>query len=102
MPTKRKTAKTTRAEQKALLKLSPFELKDKLMELASESEKEGQGPMLNAGRGNPNWLCTTPREAFGTLLRFAIEETRRGLSIPDAGRMPEKPGSGKRFEQFLD
>ena len=35
MATKTKTAKTTRAEQKALLKLSPFELKDKLMELAS-------------------------------------------------------------------
>src|SRR5215468_9169280 len=103
MPTKTKTAKTTRAEQKALLKLSPFELKDKLMELASESEKEGQGPMLNAGRGNPNWLCTTPREAFGTLLHFAIEETRRGVGlVPDVGRMPEKPGSAQRFTAFLD
>ena len=103
MATKTKSAKTTRAEQKALLKLSPFELKDKLMELASESEKEGQGPMLNAGRGNPNWLCTTPREAFGTLLRFAIEETRRGVGlVPDVGRMPEKAGSAQRFRAFLD
>jgi aspartate 4-decarboxylase len=104
MPTKAtRTAKTTRAEQKALLKLSPFELKDKLMDLASESEKEGQGPMLNAGRGNPNWLCTTPREAFGTLLRFAIEETRRGVGlVPDVGRMPEKAGSAQRFTAFLD
>jgi aspartate 4-decarboxylase len=102
MATKVKTAKTTRAEQKALLKLSPFELKDKLMDLASESEKDGQGPMLNAGRGNPNWLCTTPREAFGTLLRFAIEETRRGVGlVPDVGRMPEKGGSGERFRAFL-
>jgi aspartate 4-decarboxylase len=93
---------TSRAEQRALLKLSPFEVKDKLMALASETEKEGQFPMLNAGRGNPNWLCTTPREAFGTLLRFAIEETRRDVSIPDAGRMPEKAGSGERFAAFLD
>ena len=85
---------TSRAEQRALLKLSPFEVKDKLMALAAETEREGQFPMLNAGRGNPNWLCTTPREAFGTLLRFAIEETRRDMSIPDAGRMPEKAGSG--------
>ncbi len=45
--------------------------------------------MLNAGRGNPNWICTTPREAFGTLLRFGIEDARRGISIPDAkGRGP--------------
>jgi aspartate 4-decarboxylase len=105
--TKAPTAKkartpTSRAEQKSLLKLSPFELKDKLMALAVETEKEGQFPMLNAGRGNPNWLCTTPREAFGTLLRFAIGETRRGVSVPDVGRMPEKAGSAKRFTEFLD
>ena len=29
-----------RAEQKALLKLSPFELKDKLISLAAETERE--------------------------------------------------------------
>ena len=42
MPTTTKTKKprtpTSRAEQKALLKLSPFELKDKLMALAAETE----------------------------------------------------------------
>ena len=57
--------------------------------------------MLNAGRGNPNWICTTPREAFGTLLRFGIEETRRGIDIPDFGRIPQKEGIGKRFTDFL-
>ena len=103
MATKAKKAATSRAEQKALLKLSPFELKDKLMELAAESEKESQFPMLNAGRGNPNWVCTTPREAFGTLLRFGIEDTRRGVGlVPDVGRMPEKAGSATRFTAFLD
>jgi aspartate 4-decarboxylase len=102
MATKTTKASTSRAEQRALLKLSPFELKDKLMELASETEREGQLPMLNAGRGNPNWVCTTPREAFGTLLRFAIDETRRDVSMPDLGRMPEKAGIAKRFAAFLD
>ena len=92
----------SRAEQRALLKLSPFELKDKLMELASDTEKESQLPMLNAGRGNPNWVATTPREAFGTLLRWGIEETRRGVTVPDLGRMPEKAGSGERLRAFLD
>ena len=90
-----------RAEQKALLKLSPFELKDKLISLAAEGERESDFQMLNAGRGNPNWLCTTPREAFGTLLRFGIEETRRGIDLPDLGRMPPKGGIGKRFAEFL-
>ena len=97
-----RSIKTSRAEQKALLKLSPFELKDKLIELATEGEKESQLQMLNAGRGNPNWLCTTPREAFGTLLRFAIEETRRDVNVPDVGRMPEKSGIAQRFTTFLE
>ena len=93
---------TSRAEQKTLLKLSPFELKDKLISLADEGARESAVQMLNAGRGNPNWLCTTPRDAFGTLLRWAIQETRRNVTIPDVGHMPEKAGSGKRLQEFLD
>jgi aspartate 4-decarboxylase len=102
MAAKTRKASTSRAEQKELLKLSPFELKDKLISLADESERESDAQMLNAGRGNPNWICTTPREAFGTLLRFGIEESRRGISLPDAGRMPEKKDIAKRFDAFLD
>jgi aspartate 4-decarboxylase len=57
---------------------------------------------LNAGRGNPNWICTTAREAFGTLLHFGIEESRRGVSIPDLGRQIAKtPGLARRFQKFL-
>lgn len=98
------TKKTSigRVEQKELLKLSPFELKDKLISLAAENERESHAQMLNAGRGNPNWICTTPREAFGTLLRFGIEEVRRGLEIPDFGRIPQKEGIGRRFTDFLE
>jgi aspartate 4-decarboxylase len=102
MATKTGAHSTTRAEQRVLLKLSPFELKDKLVTLAQEASREATAQFLNAGRGNPNWLCTTPREAFGTLLRFGLEETRRGVTIPDLGRMPEKAGIGARFTQFLE
>jgi len=102
MATKRSKPSTSRAEQRELLKLSPFELKDKLIALAAEGERESNLQLLNAGRGNPNWICTTPREAFGTLLRFGIEESRRGLDIiPDAGRMPQKSGIAGRFAAFL-
>lgn len=82
MAAKRSNPTASRAEQRALLKLSPFELKDTLISLAAENEKESDIQMLNAGRGNPNWLCTTPREAFGTLLQFGIEESRRDLNLP--------------------
>ncbi len=101
MADKSRKASISRAEQRELLKLSPFELKDKLISLASENERRSDAQMLNAGRGNPNWICTTPREAFGTLLQFGIEESQRGVNIPDLGRMPQKEGIAKRFATFL-
>jgi aspartate 4-decarboxylase len=101
MATKTLKASASRAEQRALLKLSPFELKDKLIALAAESDRGSGAQMLNAGRGNPNWIATTPREAFGTLLQFGIQESKRGVSLPDAGRMPQKAGIGDRFATFL-
>ena len=101
MRDKARKISTSRATQRALLELSPFELKDKLISLAAESAQESAGQMLNAGRGNPNWIATTPREAFGTLLSFGIEESRRGVTVPDLGRMPSKEGIAKRFGAFL-
>jgi aspartate 4-decarboxylase len=97
-----KKASTPRAHQQALLKLSPFELKDELIKLARVAERDDVAQFLDAGRGNPNWICTTPRDAFGTLLRFGLEESRRGLTIPDAGRqIARTPGLARRFETFL-
>jgi aspartate 4-decarboxylase len=98
-----KIASTPRAHQRALLKLSPFELKDELIKLAQVAEQNNTAQFLNAGRGNPNWICTTAREAFGTLLRFGIEESRRGVDIPDVGKMILKsPDLTKHFTEFLD
>jgi aspartate 4-decarboxylase len=93
---------TSRAEQRALLGLSPFELKDKLISLAQVGTRRNTAQFLNAGRGNPNWICTTPREAFATLLRFAIEESKRVIDAPDLGGMPEKAGIAERLAAFLD
>src|SRR5436190_20731050 len=95
-------ATTTRAHQKALLKLSPFELKDSLIDLAQDAERDEIAQFLNAGRGNPNWICTTAREAFGTLLRFGLEESKRGVDIPDFGKkILSDAGIAKRYEEFL-
>src|SRR5437016_9147179 len=92
----------TLEQQKELEKLSPFELKDKLIQLASEATRQSAQTMLNAGRGNPNWIATTPRQAFFTLGTFAIEESKRVWDQPDLGGMPQKPGMAKRLMQFLD
>jgi aspartate 4-decarboxylase len=41
--------------------LSPFEIKDELINLAKKTSRTSQSAFLNAGRGNPNWVATTPR-----------------------------------------
>lgn len=93
--------KTTRAKQKELQQLSPFELKDNLIHLARENQRQSAASMLNAGRGNPNWIATTPRDAFFTFGRFAMEEARRTRDDPDLAGMPEKAGIAKRLDAFL-
>lgn len=93
--------KTTRAAEHALSALSPFELKDYLIKLAKSNEQQSTAMMLNAGRGNPNWIATEPREAFFLLGKFALAEGRR---IRDEGILagtPDKPGIGDRFKSFL-
>ena len=79
--------------------LSPFELKDKLIALASS---DADRMMLNAGRGNPNFLATHPRRAFVRFGEFAIEEAERSYSFLEAGfgGKPEHEGITGRFEAF--
>jgi aspartate 4-decarboxylase len=88
-------------EEKEFEKLSPFELKDKLIALAKDASRNTDRVMLNAGRGNPNWISTTPRAAFFTLGNFGLQESNRTWSEPDLGGMPQKAGIANRFEKFV-
>ncbi|QJB32034.1 aspartate 4-decarboxylase [Chitinophaga oryzae] len=94
--------KTSRKREHLLESLSPFQLKDDLINLAEEESRKAATVMLNAGRGNPNWVATTPREAFFTLGLFGIEECRRVMDNAEGlAGIPEKKGIAKRFEKFL-
>ena len=83
-------------------KVSPFEIKDKLISLAKTTSRGSAHTMLNAGRGNPNWVATTPREGFFLLGQFSMEESKRTMDLPDLGGMPEKQGIAGRLKAFLD
>lgn len=83
-------------------KISPFELKDRLISLAKESNKGGTRSLLDAGRGNPNWTAASPREAFFTFGLFAVEETRKVWKSRDLAGMPEKKGIAGRFTAYAD
>jgi aspartate 4-decarboxylase len=96
-------ATTDREAFKKLGKLSPFQLKDELIRLAQDPShnKAQTAKMLNAGRGNPNWVATTPREAFFVLGQFALEESKRVWDEPDLGGMPHGDGCAARLRAFL-
>jgi aspartate 4-decarboxylase len=81
-------------------KLSPFEFMDKLISLA-EGKKKSTRTLLNAGRGNPNWIAATPREAFFLLGQFAMEECRRVWNERDLAGQPERAGIADRFDIFI-
>jgi aspartate 4-decarboxylase len=82
--------------------LSPFEIKDFLIKAALKTSKASSMAYLNAGRGNPNWIATEPREAFFLLGQFAITESKRVLELPaGVGGMPRAQGIADRLEGWL-
>src|SRR5947208_11980914 len=82
--------------------LSPFEIKDELIKLAKKNSRTTQSTFLNAGRGNPNWIATTPREGFFLLGQFAITESQRVMEHPAGlGGMPKTEVFAKRFDIWL-
>src|SRR3954468_16550750 len=83
-------------------KLGPFEIKDLLAKIATRSAQESSLSYLNAGRGNPNWVATEPREAFFLLGQFAVTESKRVLDLPPGvGGMPKASGITGGLEAWL-
>ncbi|MDM0046957.1 bifunctional aspartate transaminase/aspartate 4-decarboxylase [Variovorax dokdonensis] len=81
-----------------LASLSPFELKDALIQVAKESDRS----MLNAGRGNPNFLATLPRHGFFQFGLFAMTESERSYQyMENVGGFPQREGIEERFAIFI-
>src|SRR5256884_8190351 len=90
------------AKLKEFDKLGPFEIKDFVQKVASKTALENSLSYLNAGRGNPNWVATEPREAFFLLGQFAVTESKRVLDLPPGvGGMPSASGIAGRLEAWL-
>lgn len=89
---------TSREVQQRYETLSPFELTARLGELARARDAQVS---LGAGRGNPNWVVTAPRDAFFELGRFAVAESRRVWDQGLLGGMPAVAGAAGRFEAHV-
>src|SRR5437773_3762936 len=90
------------ARLKEFEKLGPFEIKDFVQKVASKTALENSLSYLNAGRGNPNWVATEPREAFFLLGQFAVKECKRVMDLPPGvAGMPKASGVAARLEAWL-
>lgn len=89
-----------RSDLDRLSRLSPFELRNSLIALAAS---HAERMMLNAGRGNPNFLAAAPRHAFFLLGVFAMQEAERcAEDLPDGvAGFPSANGIAARFRAFL-
>ncbi|GBQ07149.1 aspartate aminotransferase [Acetobacter cerevisiae DSM 14362] len=99
-PLLQETAMPTPPDYEKFNTLSPFELKDQLIKLASG---RAQRAMLDAGRGNPNFLATLPRQGFFQLGLFATAESELSFSYmaEGVGGFPRKDGIEARFNAFV-
>jgi len=82
-------------------RLSPFELRNILIGLASS---HAERIMLNAGRGNPNFLATAARHGFFELGRFAMEQAELSdNTLPEGvAGMPRASGIAGRLRDFIE
>ncbi|SAK54584.1 aspartate aminotransferase [Caballeronia temeraria] len=99
-----KSDKSGSGDRAGMAALSPFELKDELIKAAGGGavERPANLSMLNAGRGNPNFLATIPRHGFWQLGLFAMRESERSFAyMPEGvGGFPKREGLEERFEIF--
>lgn len=98
------TYKTDRSYEKSLEKMSPFEVKGTLIDMAEDKARCSTATFLNAGRGNPNWILSYPRHAFFLLGQFAVQESERTQYDSSIGiaSSPAQEGVSERFEAFID
>jgi aspartate 4-decarboxylase len=72
------------------------------LQAAIAAAAAGSGhPVLDAGRGQPNWLAIDPREAAFVLGRFAVAEASAASDHSEWGMTPGIPGIAARLESFV-
>lgn len=92
----------TKLLEKKMENISPFELKNRLIDMADESLKKTARTMLNAGAAIPTGLQPLHAKPFSFWENSGLEECRHVMFLPEGiAGIPEKQGIAARFEQFL-
>lgn len=80
--------------------IGAFEITAMQRELARENE--AGYPVLDAGRGNPNWINAGARYAYARFMNYAIGECQRTMSEGDMAGQAKQEGIGQRFDAAMD
>jgi len=94
-------AATENLDWKSLAEESPFEIKNLLIQKARAACAKSGCSMLNAGRGNPNFLNTEVRKSFALLTLFAAGLAQKDSTVTDVGYRQTKDGMNKSLKEFL-
>ncbi|MBR3504519.1 MAG: bifunctional aspartate transaminase/aspartate 4-decarboxylase [Clostridia bacterium] len=88
------------AEQQLQKELGAFEITANQRELAKTNEAGYS--VLDAGRGNPNWINTQARYAFTRFSDFATRECELDMSQGSMAGHARREGIGERFDAAMD
>ncbi len=80
-------------------KLGAFEITALQRDMAAKNT--AGYPVLDAGRGNPNWINAHARLAFARLMQFAVTESQLTFSHGDLAGQARKDGIGARFDAAM-
>ena len=87
-------------DARLLEELGAFEITAEQRELARENEV-GYA-VLDAGRGNPNWINTQSRYALTRFMNFAIKESALDFQQGAMAGHARQEGIGERFDAAMD
>ena len=88
------------AEQQLQKELGAFEITANQRELAKSNEAGYS--VLDAGRGNPNWINTQARYAYTCFSDFATRECELDMNHGSMAGHTRQEGIGARFDAAMD
>ena len=88
------------AEEQLQKELGAFEITANQREMAKTNE--AGYPVLDAGRGNPNWINTQARYAYTRFSDFATRECELDMIQGTMAGHAQKEGIGDRFNAAMD
>ena len=87
-------------EKQLETELGAFDITAHQREIAKTND--GGYPVLDAGRGNPNWINTQSRYAFTRFMNWAISESELTFQEGDMAGQVNKEGIGERFDAAMN